>query len=249
LLTTQILGIAANLQLVCQLSAGSPVIATPIVQANIAPGFICVGNGIPFGTTILSLIGQGGNFLITLSNNVTVTAPETVSFYDSAANTRVRINWQEKGSPAFGINDNVVFLACVPESSDYNIRDETWTTNSASNQTILKNRSYTRQWRVRFVAYGPNAFDSIRLIRTMLLEDFPHDTLAASNLYLVPDTVTPTRNPELFEGQWWERVDYSAVFNEQVNESITVTRVASVQVIGNTSSPDEIFEVNVQGVQ
>lgn len=248
LLTTQILGIVADLELPCEVLVNSPVITTPIVQANIGASFIVVGNGIPFGTTILSLTAQGESFLITLSNNATATALEDVSFYNSAANTSVRISWQQKGAPAFAITDTTIFLQCVPEAGNYNVRDETWQNVSSDNSILIKNRVYTRQWRVRFVAYGPGAFDSVRLIRSMLLEDFPHDTLALTNLYLVPDTDSPVRNPELFEGQWWERVDYSAVFLEQVNESITITRVASVQVIGTTSNPVENFSITVQGV-
>jgi hypothetical protein len=80
----------------------------------------------------------------------------------------------------------------------------------------------------------------------MLLEDFPHDTLAGSNLYLVPDTTTPDRNPELFESQWWERWDWAAIFNEQVNESITIPKVATIQVIGTTSDKQN-FNASIQG--
>lgn len=249
LLTCQMLGILADFNLDCQLTQDSPIISSALVQANLGPGFIAVGPGIPFGTTILSLAAEGSALLITLSNNITATATETISFYNSAANAAVRITWQEKGAPGFSINDTTMFVYCTPEPSDYNVRDEVTKGVPSNDQIVIKSRIYTRQWRIRFVGYGPNAFDSIRLIRSMLLEDFPHDTLAASNLYLVPATSSPVRNPELFEGQWWERVDYSEVFNEQVNESITLTRVASVQVIGTTSAPVQNFGTTVQGVQ
>lgn len=247
MLMNQILGVVSNLQLPCNLTNQSDVISTPLVEANIADAFQVSGDGVPALTTIVGISAQGNNFLITLSNQATKSGIETLAFYDPASNTRVRISWPEKGAPGFGIEDDVLFIRCVLEPSTYNIRDESWQLDPSDKTTVFKNRVYTRQWRIAFVAYGPNAFDSIRLIRSMLLEDFPHDTLAASNLYLVPDTVTPDRNPELFEGQWWERIDWAAVFNEQVNETITLPAVASIPIIGTTSAGKQ-FGTTVQGV-
>lgn len=246
LLMNQIFGVVANLQLICNLTINSNVIATPLISANIGIGFEVIGLGIPILTTIIDITGQGNNYLITLSNEATLSGIQTLSFYDPEYNTRVRVSWQQKGAPGFGITDDVLFIRCVLEPTSYNVRDESWKVSSNDPTTVLKNREYTRQWRIAFVAYGPNGFDSVRLIRSMLLEDFPHDTLAASNLYLVPDTVTPDRNPELFEGEWWERIDWAAVFNEQVNETITIPNVASIPVIGTTSTKQE-FATTILG--
>jgi hypothetical protein len=247
LLITQILGVVADLQLLCNVLIDNAIISTPLIVSNIAPGFIASGNNIPFGTTILSLAGEGTNLLITLSNEATGTATEQVSFYDPNANTRVRNSWPQKGSPGFAITDDTLFIRCVLDPTTYNVRDQYTKIDPNNDKQILKNRSYTRQWRVAFVAYGPNACDSLRLISSMLLEDFPHDTLAASKLYLMPDLGTPVRNPELYEGQWWERWDFAADFNEEVCESITVIRVASIPVIGSTSD-NRNFSETIQGV-
>jgi hypothetical protein len=76
----------------------------------------------------------------------------------------------------------------------------------------------------------------------MLLEDFPHDTLAALNLYMIPATSTPIRAPELFEGQWWEQVDYNADFLEQVTDTFTIGTVSSIEVIG-FDDDGQIFDV------
>lgn len=247
LLCCQMLGLTAGFQLQCDLRDDSATIAAPLVQANLANGFEASGPNIPNGAVIVGITTQGSALLIQLSATPTQNGSELINFFDPAYNTRVRTSWQEKGSPAFGIEDDVLFIRCVLEPTAYTIRDETLTVVPGTDGAILsKNRVYTRQWRLAFVAYGPNACDSIRLISSMLLEDFPHDTLAQSNLYLVPNTVTPTRNPELFEAQWWERWDWAAIFNEQVNESMTIPSVASIQVIGSTSDKTT-FNASIQG--
>lgn len=247
LLCCQMLGLTAGYQLECQLSQASNVIQTALVAANLENGFQVSGVNIPEGAVIVGISTTGVTILIELSVTPTGNVSELISFFDPSYNTRVRTSWQQKGSPAFGITDDVLFIRCVLEPTNYNIRDETWQVLSGTDGTTLsKNRTYTRQWRIAFVAYGPNACDSVRLIRSMLLEDFPHDTLAGSNLYLVPDTVTPDRSPELYESQWWERWDWAAIFNEQVNESITIPKVATIPVIGSTSNR-QTFGASIQG--
>jgi hypothetical protein len=241
LLTTQMLGIAANVNFEAQLTAGSNVIVGPLVVLNIFAGFYVVGNGIPLGTVITGLSGQGSNLLIELSNPVTVSGQETVQIYDPVANTRVRQTWQTQGAPAFTITDDVVFVRCIEADADYNtIRDEI--TSGNPDGTGTRTRSYSRLWSIFFRARGPNSFDQIRLIKSMLLEDFPHDTLAAINLYMVPHTSTPIRAPELFEGQWWEQVDYTAEFFECVTETFTIYTINAVEIIGFNST-GQIFDI------
>jgi hypothetical protein len=240
LLTTQMLGIAANLSFTAQLTSGSNVIVGPLTLLNIFAGFYVVGSGIPLGTVITGMTGQGTNLLIELSNPVSVSGLQTVQIYDPIANTKVRQSWQTQGAPAFTINDDVVFVRCTEGDSEYNtIRDQT------IDETGTQTRVYSRMWNIFFRARGPNSFDQIRLIKSMLLQDFPHDTLATINLYLVPATSTPVRAPELFEGQWWEQVDYSADFFEQVTETATVTIVNKLEIIGFDKN-GQIFDVKPQ---
>jgi hypothetical protein len=247
LLCCKMLGLTAGLQLSCQLSDSSNTITSHLLAANVKRGFQVSGPNIPEGAVIVGITTEGTNLLIELSVTPTLNGLQMLSFFDPAYNTRVRTSWQEKGAPGFAIEDDTLFIRCVLEPTTYNVRDESWSVLPGTEGTTLsKNRTYTRQWRIAFVAYGPNACDSVRLIRSMLLEDFPHDTLAGSNLYLVPDTVTPDRSPELYESQWWERWDWAAIFNEQVNESITIPKVATIPVIGSTSNR-QTFGASIQG--
>lgn len=241
LLTSQMLGIVANVSFDAQLTAGSNIIVGPLVVLNVFAGFYVVGNGIPLGTVITGMTQQGSNLLIELSNPATITGSATVGIYDPISNTKVRQVWQTQGAPAFTITDDVVFVRCVETENDYNtIRDETVTGNVDGTGT--RTRVYSRLWNVFFRARGPNSFDQIRLIKSMLLEDFPHDTLAAIKLFMVPVTSTPIRAPELFEGQWWEQVDYNADFFEEVTETFTISTIDSVEVIGFDHT-GQIFDV------
>lgn len=244
LLTTQMLGIAADLSLQCGLVAGSNVLTTPLVLVNLAPGFFAVGNGIVFGSYITGLAGAGTNLLITLNNDSTISGVESIGFYDPVSYSKVRISWQTEGSPAFAVTDDVIFIRCIEDIDTYShVRNETWVYNN--NNTATRTRVYTRSWNVAFRAYGPNSFDTIRLIKSMLLENWSHDTLAALQLYLNTEMSTPLRVPELFEGRWWEAVDFNVDLLEQVNETLVLSTVASVEVVGAVSTGDD-FKVLAQ---
>lgn len=152
-----------------------------------------------------------------------------------AANYAVRTAWQTYGAPAYGITDDIVSIQCTEDNGEYNkIRDSLIAQNNSTSVSV--NFEYTRIWRVALSVRGPNSFDNVRLIKSGLLLDFIHDTLAASNLFLVTTLNNGVRVPELENGQWWERTDVAFQFNEQVNESIVIPNVASVEVTINTEN-------------
>jgi hypothetical protein len=164
---------------------------------------------------------------------------------DPLANTKVRLSWQTSGAPAYTIDDDVLFIRCREESTPYSeVRDEVRSDNG--NGSAVRTRTYSRMWNVFFRARGPNSFDTIRLIKSMLLEDWTHDSLAQSKLYMITVMGTPVRAPELYEGRWWEQVDFNADFLEQIDETLTTGNVASVEVIGQTDT-GETFDVKVTG--
>jgi hypothetical protein len=242
LLVTQILGIAANLELECHVTYGSNDVVTPLIPVNIEPGFFAFGIGIPLGTFIQNMAGEGTDLIITLSNPVSADGKETISFYDSLANTTVRLSWQTQGQPAYTIDDDVVFIRCVEVMTNYSdLRDETQWANEGMD-SASRVRAYTRNWNVFLRARGPNSCDTIRLIKSMLLEDWTHDQLASSRLYLTGDMGTPVRAPELFEGQWWEQVDVSCDFFEEIFESYIYEPVTSVEIVGFKDT-GEIFDI------
>jgi hypothetical protein len=137
----------------------------------------------------------------------------------------VRVGWQQQGQPAFGIDEDVVFIRCAEEDDQYNrVRDVS--INSQQQQLM----QYTRVWRVWWEFHGPNSVDRARILRSALFSQATHDALSAAQLYFVTNPTAPQRLFENKDAQWWERVDFSARFNEFVTETPPVTYADSVVV-------------------
>lgn len=149
----------------------------------------------------------------------------------------VRVGWQPQGQPGWALAEDVVIVNAIEDDDQYNrVRESQTLPNDADSILLLV--TYTRVWRGMWTFYGPNSFDRARILKSALLATgvvppalTAHDVLALQNLYLVTDVSAPQRVPELYEKQWWERVDFSCQFNEQVQEATIVPSVASVEVI------------------
>ena len=164
---------------------------------------------------------------------------------DSTAYSQVRIDWPTPGQPAFPITLDVAFLRAVEVPDDYNYAHEVQPV-AISSTTFPETTIYTRVWEVGFIFYGPNSFDRARQVKACLYQDFVHDILTASNLYLNTMIGTPRRTPELFQNQWWERAGFSARMNEQVTDTLTKQTIQSVEVILEDSNgifSDEVVEL------
>jgi hypothetical protein len=143
----------------------------------------------------------------------------------------VRIGWQQQGEPRWKIGDDVAILRAVEEDDPINrTRDEQYIDSGNQNEDDVELTTYIRVWRVFWVLYGPNSFDNARKLRSALHRFPVHDQLAALNLYWVTDAGAPRRVPEQSAGQWWERVDFEARFNEGAYESVLVGTVNNVEV-------------------
>jgi len=137
----------------------------------------------------------------------------------------VRIGWQTLGQPFQQVSQDVAYVRCYEVDDPYNrVRDVSY---DQTPEVYTKVTNYTRVWECAWDVYGPNSFDNCRLIRTRLFDQDIHDLFAALNLYLVTDPSAPTRVPELFQGQWWERTDFKARFNEFVTETYNTGYVES----------------------
>ncbi len=149
---------------------------------------------------------------------------------DSTAYTQVRIDWPPPGQPAWKITDDVAFVRAIEVPDRYNNAHEVQPTTTLG-ETFPETTIYTRVWELGFIFYGPNSFDRARQVKACLYQDFVHDILSASKIYL--DTVigTPRRTPELFQNQWWQRSGFSARMNEQVTDMLTKQAIQSVELI------------------
>lgn len=131
-------------------------------------------------------------------------------------NSGVRIDWPTDGAPGWAITDDIAFLRVTPSSDRYIQQRDSTFADSGDGVNVNVTASYTRVHAVDWIIYGPNAPDNAETLRNGLYQQTTHDTLAASNVYMILDVGAPARIPELFNGQWWERADISARFNEQV---------------------------------
>lgn len=150
----------------------------------------------------------------------------------------VRIGWQQLGQPAQFINQDVAYLRCVtvdaPEVNrqrDSQILPNPADTNDPP-QSVIQLFTYMRVWQTFWEFYGPNDFDRARKVHSAFFTQVVHDTFATLglSLYWVPDSACPQRVPYYSDGQWWERVDFEARFNELVSEVIVIPLAASVEI-------------------
>jgi hypothetical protein len=246
-LTCQILGFMIEQPFATSIQQGNPVvqIATnsgigkdfAVTDVLDAFGIAAYGQSnyggssvIPDGTVVINVNETTG--AITLSNSPTGTvANATLYFTSPLADNSVRLTFPTTGQPSYSVNDNLCFITCKEVDDWYNkVPDEGTQPIDGNNTAVTLLKEYTRVWRVFWEVRGPGSTINATLLKTAMQFEFMRATLAAFGLYLVPDVGNPQRVPEQWGEQWYERVDLAMHFNEQVNESIVVPTVASVEV-------------------
>lgn len=167
-----------------------------------------------------------------LENIFWFTVMRIMKYADSETNQdKVRISWPKKGSPSWKISEDVCFIRINDESSPVSEqRDVNYSVKDTDNAVLSV--GYTKYHAIQFTLYGPNSYERADLIKYSLLLPEHKDTFAQNNLYIVPPVSTPKRNPELYDGQWWNRVDLVAGFNEAVirESDIPLIKRADIQI-------------------
>jgi len=151
----------------------------------------------------------------------------------------VKVDWPTAGQPFTQTpSQNCCYLACVTSDSAYSrVRD---LCNSSSTATsVTEEWTYTRNWRVSWTFYGPSATDCARQVHSATFMDYFNDQLNTCNLYPVEDPPEPTRVPETFNAQWWDRSDFHIDMYEQVTETITTGVATSVEIKLYDGAPDD----------
>lgn len=200
-------------------------IATPSSMNNLTAGQVLTDSSIPQGTTIVTV----NTSTITMSAVATATATDSVVVSDPTAFSKVRVDWNTQGQPGWDIASDTAFLRCETQDTEFSrLRDGVGT--SVGN-VYTDTDTFTRTWHTFWTFYGPNSSSNAKLVASALSTlQFVSDLLALSNIYINPSIEEPHRFRENFQGEWWERVDLVAEFNEQVTETITVGTVESVGV-------------------
>jgi hypothetical protein len=137
--------------------------------------------------------------------------------------SRVTVDWPQEGQPFIQkpTQDRCTLLV-VPQDVDYSrVRDMVTGGTGVAGDPVTQTWTYTKGWRVAWTAYGPNAEDNLRAVRSGMFLDWSNDQLAQSNLYLVNDPREVTFTPENWNAQWFPRADFEITFYEQVTEVLT----------------------------
>ena len=173
------------------------------------------------------------------------------------AYSAVRIGWQQRGQPFNFITDDVAYLRCmtVDDPAVNRQRDSQIVPNPADTndppRSVLQLYTYMRVWQTFWEFYGPNSFDRARKVHSALFTQAVHDTFAALglSLYWVPDSACPQRVPYFADGEWWDRMDFEARFNELVSETVVLPLAASVEIEVYESTAGKLadFTVPLQG--
>lgn len=141
----------------------------------------------------------------------------------------VRISWPTGGAPAWKITDNIVFLQ-VNDSDDPIVQQRDITFSQKDQNNAYRKIGYTKFHTVLYRIYGPNSYDNAETIRNALFLPEYKEEFANKNLFLIPVVSVPRRFPELFNGQWWQRADFQASFNEGVERETTVPYINSTDI-------------------
>lgn len=141
---------------------------------------------------------------------------------------KVRIAWPTDGAPGWKINDDVVFLRITPEDDKMTRHLNIIYNPDEDDRAYLKRKTgYTRVHKIDWTLYGPNSYDDADLIRYLIFDFDYMKQFKKKNLFLITDVPMPTRLPEFYNGQWWERTDFSATFNEGVVRESKVPYITS----------------------
>lgn len=145
---------------------------------------------------------------------------------------KVRIAWPTGGAPGWKINDDIVFLRITP-IDDKLARELNICYDPVKNDEpyAKKKVGYTRVHKIDWTLYGPNSYDNADILRHMIFDTKYMKKFKEKNLFLITDVSMPTRLPELYNGQWWERTDFSATFNEGVTRESEVPYIKSANFI------------------
>lgn len=144
---------------------------------------------------------------------------------------KVRIAWPTGGAPSWKIAQDIVFLRITPIDDKMARQLNIVYDPNASDVTIAdKKTGYTRVHKIDWTLYGPNSYDNADIIRISIFDNELMMEMKKKNLALITDVSMPTRLPELYNGQWWERTDFSATFNEAVIREKQVPYISSADV-------------------
>jgi len=162
---------------------------------------------------------------------------------DKSSYSKVRVSYPPEGQPAWKVTDNIAFVSVFERDGEYN-KPRNVIMDDLDEDNANQETTYTRILEASWIFYGPLSFDNARKVKDGIFYELNREVLAASNLYLVPSTPNPVRIPEIYQGQWWERVDLRMTFNERVVVNLTVPYLKSSEItVVREDGDDTVIDV------
>lgn len=154
----------------------------------------------------------------------------------------VRTSWPVGGAPAWKQNEDVVFIKIIEIDNPINRqRDRFYSKNDdeTANETV----NYTIAYQLNLTIYGPNSFTNAHIIKNGFFTQDVRKAFSANKLFLVPDIANASRIPELFQGNWWERVDLAIPFNCQVTFNDVVNYIDSAKITIKNEIKEVVLDI------
>jgi len=136
---------------------------------------------------------------------------------------KVRRSFPTDGQPGFLITDDITFMRVYSGGDPY---DQNVYTDNSQVQSVT---SYTRVITLALIAYGPSASENLERIRVSFMAGNETLNLKAENIFPVIKPSSVIRNPEYFEGKWWERADFSIIMYALESTEITIDGIESAE--------------------
>lgn len=154
-----------------------------------------------------------------------------IDLFKKENQNKVRIAWTTEGAPGWKINEDIVFIRITPVD-DKLARQQNilFNPDELDKAYAKKQTGYTRVHKINWTLYGPNSYDNADIIRNLIFDYDYMKKFKTKNLFLITDVPMPVRLPELYNGQWWERTDFSATFNEAVIRENKVPYITSTDI-------------------
>lgn len=151
---------------------------------------------------------------------------------------KVRRTFTVDGIPDFTIEEDIVFMKVFSGGDTYD--QKVYTDNSEAQSVAY----YTRTITLSLIAYGPSALEHLERIRVCFVAGIETLNLKAARIFPKIDPSSVIRIPELFDGQWWERADFSIIMYAEENTAVDIEGFASTEITV-IADDDERREINV----
>lgn len=149
---------------------------------------------------------------------------------DNSANAgRVRISWPTDGQPGWDYDEDIIFLRITDINSSINKQIDTQY-SPLSTDKVNRISGYTRVHEIHWIIYGPNSYEDAERIKYGFYDEEIKTNLAYNNLFMVLDNETPIRLPELSNGKWYQRVDYTVRFNEYIQHEKQIPYIQGINI-------------------